>query len=306
MKLKGHILANIVEDIPNRRNRDLGGNPWRTFPMSAELIRLLRMEDLPFAQKVREIAGWNQTDTDWERMIRFEPEGCFLVECDGAPAGTATTTIHKAEVGWIGMVLVHPDFRRRGLATMLLKKCVEYLTPRTQCIKLDATPAGMMVYEKLGFVEESRLHRWEGIASGERAESSVRNKVDGVLVEMDRVAFGADRSGFLEALAESSFTTADPNGEGYGMIREGINASYLGPVVAANSEVGSSLITSLLAQKGGEKIYWDILAENQSAVELATELGFVKQRELIRMRLGESGFEGDSTMQWAITGPETA
>jgi len=31
-------------------------------------------------------------------------------------------------------------------------------------IKLDATPAGRPLYERLGFKEESLVERWEGIA----------------------------------------------------------------------------------------------------------------------------------------------
>ena len=53
-------------------------------------IRSLQPSDLDFAQEVRKIAGWNQTDADWLRLINYEPDGCFLIECDGGPAGTAT------------------------------------------------------------------------------------------------------------------------------------------------------------------------------------------------------------------------
>ncbi len=270
--------------------------------MPTEHIRHLQLSDIPFAQGIREIAGWNQTDADWERLIRFEPKGCFLIECEGVPAGTATTTTHHGEVGWIGMVLIHPDFRRRGLATRLLNECIRYLRPRTRSIKLDATPAGMLVYEKLGFVEESRLHRWEGKGSRKSTEEDELNDLP---FELDHLAFGANRSDFLRALALSSDVCSRSDGDGYGMIREGINASYLGAVVAQLPEVGHELVGELLSRADGRSVYWDIPDDNLPAVTLAEELGFVKQRELIRMRLGEDSFPGDSSKQWAITGPET-
>ncbi|MDA7921114.1 GNAT family N-acetyltransferase [Verrucomicrobiales bacterium] len=270
--------------------------------MATEHIRLLQLSDIPFAQRVRKIAGWNQTDADWDRLIRFEPEGCFLIECEGTPAGTATTTVHHDEVGWIGMVLVHPDFRRRGLATNLLNECINYLKPRTKSIKLDATPAGMLVYEKLGFAEETRLHRWEG-----KGTASARPEGGGseLPLELDKLAFGADRSEFLMRLAQSSEVHTRSDRDGYGMIRKGINASYLGSVVARVPKVGREIVEALLSQANDAAVYWDILDENLPAMKLAEKRGFERQRELIRMRLGAKGFEGDLSRQWAITGPET-
>jgi len=270
--------------------------------MPTNCIRPLVPDDLPFAQNVREIAGWNQTDADWMRLIQYQPDGCFVVEHDGKPAGTATTTVFNEEVGWIGMVLVHPDFRRRGLATLLLESCIEYLTPITKCIKLDATPAGMKVYEKLGFVEESRLHRWEG-----KAPLGVSEKSNGaaIPVEMDTDAFGTNRGAYLNVLAKDSSVLVSANGSGYGMIRQGKNASYLGPVISADKSAGAGMVSSLLSIEAGKKTYWDIHETNRAAVEAAEELGFVRQRELIRMYLGTENFQGRLDLQWAISGPET-
>ena len=51
-------------------------------------LRLMTRGDLPFADSVRFLAGWNQTPADWERFLATEPDGCFLAEWNGAPAGT--------------------------------------------------------------------------------------------------------------------------------------------------------------------------------------------------------------------------
>lgn len=298
----GHIATDPFVNSVVSRNTDFCDHPMPLPPMPSHHIRPLRLSDIPFAQEIREIAGWNQTDSDWERLIHHEPEGCFLIECEGAPAGTATTTVHHGQVGWIGMVLIRPEFRRRGLATKLLTRCIEYLKPRTRSIKLDATQAGVYVYEKLGFIEESRLHRWEGRGTGKKTEDRWSSELP---LELDERAFGSNRSDFLRALASSSEVRSRADGDGYGMIRDGINASYLGAVVAQLPEVGHELVEGLLAEAGNLPVYWDIPNDNFSAVKLAEELGFVKQRELIRMRLGEDHFAGDPTKQWAITGPET-
>src|ERR1051325_11798619 len=131
--------------------------------MNASLrLRLLRATDLSFADSLRAQAGWNQTRADWQRFLAIEPEGCFLAEWNGAPAGTATTTAYGSKLAWIGMGLVHSDHRRRGIGRALLERCVQYLQARdVRCVKLDATPPGKQVYDGLGFKDEWLLTRWE-------------------------------------------------------------------------------------------------------------------------------------------------
>ena len=62
------------------------------------------------------------------------------------------------------MVLVHPESRRRGLATRLLEHCLDHAVrdPAIRCVKLDATPDGERVYAKLGFKREATLFRCRG------------------------------------------------------------------------------------------------------------------------------------------------
>ena len=271
--------------------------------MSRFTVRKLVPDDLVFAQRLREIAGWNQTLTDWKRLVGHEPDGCFVCDLDGKPAGTATTTCHGNDVGWIGMVLVDPEFRRQGVATRLLEECIRYLESRVRCIKLDATPAGMKVYTQLGFVEEWRLHRWRGDSAKDADTEPGEIPLDEEwLRELDRNAFGGDRTEYLQRLAVDSVTRMI-EGTGFGMRRPGEHAHYLGPIVAASSDAGRALVSSLLPRSGS--VIWDIPDDNQKAVELAEELGFTKERLLIRMRLGPPGLPDDPRLQWAIGAPET-
>ena len=102
-------------------------------------------------------AGWNQTERDWRGYLSYDPEGCFVAEVRGQPAGTATTIRYGDRFGWIGMVLVHPDHRRLGLGTRLLKQAIARLQEcGVRCTKLDATPMGRTVYVPLGFALTAR------------------------------------------------------------------------------------------------------------------------------------------------------
>ncbi len=122
----------------------------------------MNSRDVPFAEKVRSAAGWNQTAADWQRFLALAPEGCFVAEWNGVPAGTATTIEYGRDLAWIGMVLVEANFQRRGIGTALLKQCLDHLQQRgVRCIKLDATPLGKKLYDTLGFKDEFGLRRWE-------------------------------------------------------------------------------------------------------------------------------------------------
>jgi GNAT superfamily N-acetyltransferase len=282
--------------------------------MNASLrIRLLTRAHLPFADSVRALAGWNQTIADWERFLAAAPDGCFLAEWDGAPAGTATTIIYSSTVAWIGMVLVHPIYRRRGVGRALLARCIEYLRERgVRCIKLDATPAGKQVYDGLGFKDEWTLTRWEHAGAHWRADSppGIRECRDIDTVEpLDAIAFGISRRRMLEPLMKQSRCALVCEAErdkvvSYGLLRDGSNALYLGPLVAVSDGAGVRLANGLLARAADRKIFWDIPDQNVAAVAHAKKLGFTPQRTLTRMYLGENAAPGNPLLQFAIAGPE--
>ena len=279
-------------------------------------VRSLTVADLAFADSVRALAGWNQTFDDWHRFLAADPEDCFLAEWNGAPAGTATTTFYAPELAWIGMVLVHPDYRRRGIARALLQRCIEYLRGRgARCIKLDATPLGKQVYDELGFKDEWTLTRWEcakfqPLPSAHDPRVRGWREADARKIEpFDSQAFGACREGIVQALARQSrralaLEDADGSLAGYGLMRNGSQALYLGPVAATSADGALQLIRGLLARGDDERIFWDIPDPNHLAANFAQQHGFTAQRALTRMYLGENAAPGDARKQFALAGPE--
>jgi GNAT superfamily N-acetyltransferase len=278
-------------------------------------LRVLRPDDLGFADSLRALAGWNQTLDDWRRFLLMEPEGCFLAEWKGIAAGTATTLGYGSELAWIGMVLVHPDHRRRGIGRALLNHCIASLRERgVRCIKLDATPAGRVVYDDLGFQTEGTLTRWEHEAPRIEPPAEARPRrwapADSPrAAAVDATAFGVSREKLLEALVAQSrsawvLETGPDRLAGYGLIRPGARASYLGPVAATSPGGGLQLIQALLADSVGERVFWDIPDANLAALAWARAHGFRSQRLLTRMFLGENKAAGDPRQQFALAGPE--
>ena len=275
--------------------------------------------DVPFADRIRDLAGWNQSLQDWKRLLRHDPHGCFVAEWNGRPAGTATTTSYSKELAWIGMVLVDSDMRRRGIGKALLMQCIEHLRQSgVNCIKLDATPLGKQVYDPLGFVSEWSLSRWQTTELSvcpERIETAsdpgsrpLDSRDIGCVADLDAAAFGVARNRMLSILATQSATHVrrDAAGRivGYGMLRPGARAYYLGPIVAEDESSGIVLADNLLGSIPDRPLYWDIPDTNQAAIRVARRYGLHRQRTLTRMYLGENTRPGTRSAQWAIAAPE--
>src|SRR6187455_584222 len=135
-------------------------------------IRPLSGADIPAAQRLREQAGWNQTDDDWRRLLAWSPAGCWVAERDGQVVGTTTVTTYGRRIAWIGMVLVDEAHRRQGIGRALLTHAIEYLDQiGVQTIALDSTPEGQPLYARLGFADAFELARWRGPIRWDRLAS---------------------------------------------------------------------------------------------------------------------------------------
>lgn len=287
-------------------------------PGGAISVRLMRSEDLSFAESLRQAAGWNQTPQDWERFLRLSPKGCFVAELAGRPAATATTVVYDGALAWIGMLIVLPDFRGRGLGRALLGHCCEHLRKAgVGSIKLDATPAGKTLYEKMGFEEEWTLRRWEisevprNLPTTSDAVRKMENSDLGEVLSIDRETFGAARRDLLELLLAEKYG-AFVRGkagqiDGFAFLRPGSNAYYLGPATGWSSDASSECVVAALRLIPGRPLFWDIPDANNAAIALATQLGLKVQRQLTRMRLGshcKPAKPASEKAQFAIAGPE--
>ncbi|MFO7945794.1 MAG: GNAT family N-acetyltransferase [Armatimonadota bacterium] len=275
-------------------------------------LRHMTRRDIPFGMRLKEIAGWNQTQADWMRLIDLEPEGCFVAEIDRTPVGTATAISYEDKFGWVAMVLVDPDFRRRGVGTRLLNACIDYLEQHVAAVKLDATPMGKKLYDTIGFVDEYQLERWRGEGIEARSPDGVTTISDDLLqavFEFDAPLFGADRSRLIQRLVGEPDNTAlclldGREIAGYGVLRPGANAYQLGPLAASDPETADRILTALLAAIPHEPVICDLLMPNDFALPLFRDRAFEKQRYFIRMYRGQNISPGNPELIYAASGPE--
>lgn len=273
--------------------------------------------DVPPGMRLKELAGWNQTAADWERFLEASPQGCFVAESQGEVCGTVTTIVYEFRFAWVGMVLVDPEHRGRGIGSQLLHKAIEYLDGLgIATIKLDATPKGKPIYEKLGFVTEYEIERWALSARGQRAKPgsdcglqlSESVNLEEILAA-DCNVFGADRSALLHSLHGEApeFTAAlylQGSLAGYTLGRRGSQADQMGPWMARSESAAHRLLATFLAQSARETIFVDCMKASPFAVRLLESAGFNFSRPLTRMYRGANEFPGRPELSCGILGPE--
>jgi len=280
-------------------------------------LRTMTKQDIPEGIRLKELAGWNQTAADWNHFLDADQQGCFVAEADGQICGTAATISFENKFAWIGMVLVDPEYRSRGIGTKLLERTIEYLDhQKIPTMKLDATPQGKPLYEKLGFVTEYGIERWVlkrptppglGTANPNRATLST-TQLESILGR-DRAVFGADRGFLLRSLQENApeFGKGIFNGgkvHGYTFGRRGSFADHLGPWMAEDSCAARQLLDEFLVRSSRENVIVDCLTSNPAALQLLRTAGFSYARSLTRMHRGSNDYPGNPGALCAILGPE--
>jgi ribosomal protein S18 acetylase RimI-like enzyme len=284
------------------------------------MFRLLRKEDIPFAMSLKEAAGWNQTRDNWQDFLSFRPEGCFLALTGDRPAGTVTTIDYQGVVGWIGMLLVLPELRGRGIGTELLKEAMESLE-RCETVKLDATPSGKRIYAPMGFLDEAMLERRVRSrgSTAREADSNLRPAVAVVstlepaelpaVLPLDAEAFGVSRENVLKAWLQDAPAYACLVREGgairgFCLGRKGSRHDQLGPLVADSFSVARALVDHALKVAGDRSIVLDATTGSAPWLRLLDSLGFAVERSFTRMYRGPNRSPGREGLVWAIAGPE--
>ena len=94
-------------------------------------IRKIDSEDIEFALSQTDSLNWGNTYDEFERLISFEPEGCFIA-FEGKEHLGMVTSISYEKVSWIGNLIVVPQFRNRGIGRKLMIKVMNYLKSKVQ------------------------------------------------------------------------------------------------------------------------------------------------------------------------------
>lgn len=276
------------------------------------IFRSLKSEDIPAALSLCRHAEWNQVARDWNLFLQTNPFGCQVAEANDKVIGTFTTISYQDKFSWVGMVLVDPVYRHRGIGTELMNRAL-LLLENQHTIKLDASPAGRLLYLKLGFEDEYSLTRMTmSKANKMEINSSIRpmNQKDlSKINALDFQFFGADRWSLLEyqwqGAPQYAFVSEEEHGiQGYCMGRQGYEYIQLGPVIARDINIAKELVTSALHACTSQPVIIDVLLDHSEWISWLQSIGFNGQRPFYRMYKGENRFPGEPNKQYAIFGPE--
>ena len=213
-------------------------------------IATLGHADAPGLLALSESVGWPHSSEDWAAILEagqvFGHRGAA-----GAPMSSAALFDYGAALVSLGMVLVAPSHRRRGLARAVMEHCLRLVAPRP--MTLIATPQGEPLYVGLGFVEVERVHRMvgQGALNGDRLPPIAQIDADAV-ARLDHAAFGADRRALLRILLARAAATAvvrDAHGRAraFGIATRQRDQLVVGPLIATDTADAAALFQSLTA-----------------------------------------------------------
>jgi ribosomal protein S18 acetylase RimI-like enzyme len=265
---------------------------------------------------VRE-ANWNQVAADWGAFV--EHGRVYAAQTGtGRIVATTATLPYGGRFAWISMVLVAGEYRRRGLATRLVRRAMDDLAAAGLVPVLDATPDGRAVYRALGFEESWGFHRLIRREAQSAARTfaapagiSIRPITDDDWPELcayDAAAFGAKRSHVLAGLRgrmAAAELTAERDGRIVGFLlgRDGALAAQVGPLIAEDDSIACALLARALAPLDGS-VFIDLADSKMELWSFLAARGFAAVRPFTRMLYRSSTRFDDAARTFAVIGPE--
>lgn len=187
----------------------------------------------------------------------------------------------------IGMVIVHPDYKGRGIGKAITSSCMNSVSARTP-IMLIATEEGKPLYEKLGFRAVSYVSKY--ICNSYNAddhcvgnENYMMNYKEGDLekiIKIDGYAFGTNRKEFLKKRimqSEQCIVVKDKEQSvlGYGLSIQTPENKIIGPIVAKNDEMVMRIVHDLARGHHG-KLRIDVPEGKKDFMKELQIIGFQK------------------------------
>ncbi|HEY7665817.1 MAG TPA: GNAT family N-acetyltransferase [Xanthobacteraceae bacterium] len=264
---------------------------------------------------VRE-ARWNQLAADWRLFLELGRVYAAQT-AQGRVVATTATLPYGGRFAWISMVLVAGEYRRRGLATQLMRQATDDLAAAALVPVLDATPDGRAVYRRLGFEDSWGFQRLvrrappAAAAPAAPAGVAVRPVTDAdwpALCAYDAAAFGAGRGAVLASLRArlpAAALVAERAGSIVGFLlgRDGGLAAQLGPLIADDDATARALLVPALGRVEGA-LFIDLADSKTELRAFLDTCGFSAVRPFTRMVHGSARRFDDAARTFAVVGPE--
>ncbi|MBB2754058.1 UNVERIFIED_ORG: GNAT superfamily N-acetyltransferase [Rhizobium aethiopicum] len=257
-------------------------------------VRSMRPGELELVLEWARQEGWNPGLDDSLAFLEADPSGFFVGAIGEVPVGSISVVKYGESFAFLGLYIVHPDFRGKGYGKAIWEAGISSVGDRT--IGLDGVAAQQDNYRKAGFEPAYSTTRYGGVAttlpvSALVAHPVMDSRLEG-LQRYDSAIFPQPRDGFLAAWCtarkgrRSAVVRKSGKIRGYGTIRRCYEGYKIGPLFANDADSAAALLAELIPEAKGAALFIDIPAENYEAVALAEGLGLRPVFETTRMYRG--------------------
>ncbi|MFJ8415350.1 GNAT family N-acetyltransferase [Bacillus paramycoides] len=250
------------------------------------VVKRLGENNIPCLIRLSEVVGWDYSLEEIETILN---SGIIygVQNEQGEIIASAAIILYGETLASIGMVIVHPDYKGRGIGKMITEACIGSVSEKTP-IMLIATDEGKPLYEKLEFRTVSYVSKYicnsynknykcvgneEYIVNYEECDLEE-------IIQIDEDAFGTNREEFLKCRiiqSEQCIVIKDiqQNVLGYGMSIQTPENKIIGPVVAKN-DARAMRIVHYLAREHNGKLRIDVPEGKENFMKELEITGFQK------------------------------
>ncbi len=241
--------------------------------------------------------GWNPGKSDFDVFWKTDPDGFYGFYFDDRLIAGGAIISYNAEYGFMGLFIVHPDYRGKGIGKKLWYLRQNLLIKRLKngsSIGMDGVIEMQPFYKKGGFNIAFRDERYECVGQN----AVISNYISTIelsdfdkLLSYDVKCFGFKRLEFLKNWLKipdsKSFKYLDRKKlKGYAVIRKVKSGFKIGPLFADNDEIAEELYKACLKSAIGQLVYIDIPVINKGAVNLVKKYEAKYIFECARMYYG--------------------
>ncbi|MED2185419.1 GNAT family N-acetyltransferase [Bacillus wiedmannii] len=200
---------------------------------------------------------------------------------------SAAIILYGEALASIGMVIVHPDYKGRGIGKVITNSCMNSVSARTP-IMLIATDEGKPLYKKIGFRVVSYVSKYicnsynANHKCAEAEEYMIGYKEEDLegIIKIDEGAFGTSRNEFLKQRIMQSdqcvvVKDTKENVVGYGISIQTPENKIIGPIVAKNDAMAMRIVHALARGHNG-KLRMDVPEGKDNFLKELEIAGFKK------------------------------